>query len=74
MLGAKPYFGQPYYVGFSVDGYELGLLPDGTPSTDGAQPWWGIVDVKAELERLLALGATVLQPVTESVKGSRWPR
>ncbi len=69
VLETKPYFDQPYYVGFSVGGFELGLLPDGTPSTDGPQPWWGVSDVKAELERLLALGATELQPVTDVGEG-----
>ena len=28
-LGADPYFDQPFYVGYDVAGYELGLLPDG---------------------------------------------
>ena len=29
VLGLTPYFDQPFYVGFNVGGYELGLLPDG---------------------------------------------
>ena len=33
-LGIEPYYDQPYYVGFSVGGYELGLDPD----TSTAQP------------------------------------
>jgi predicted enzyme related to lactoylglutathione lyase len=69
VLGVKPYFDQPYYVGFSVGGFELGLLPDGIPSTDGPQPWWGVADVKAEYARLLALGATELQPATDVGEG-----
>ncbi len=27
-LGKEPYFDQPFYVGFNVGGYELGLDPD----------------------------------------------
>ena len=27
VLGEQPYFDQPFYVGFNVGGYELGLLP-----------------------------------------------
>ena len=27
MLGQGPYFDQPFYVGFNVGGYELGLMP-----------------------------------------------
>src|SRR5471032_1266445 len=69
VLGIKPYFDQPYYVGFSVGGFELGLLPVGIPSTNGPQPWWGVPDAKAEFERLLSLGATEIQPVTEVGEG-----
>ena len=28
-LGIEPYFDEPFYVGYSVGGYELGLLADG---------------------------------------------
>ena len=28
VLGVAPYFDQPFYVGFNVGGFELGLLPD----------------------------------------------
>ena len=27
VLGRQPYFDQPFYVGFSVGGFELGLIP-----------------------------------------------
>ena len=27
VLGVQPYFDQPFYVGFNVSGYELGLQP-----------------------------------------------
>ena len=69
VLGVEPYFDEPFYVGFSVGGFELGLLPGGTPGTSGPQPLWGVPDASAELERLLALGATVLDPVSEVGEG-----
>jgi hypothetical protein len=34
VLGQQPYFDQPFYVGYSVGGFELGLVPDGK-STGG---------------------------------------
>lgn len=34
VLSQKPYFDQPFYAGFRVGGFELGLVPDGTPGTD----------------------------------------
>ena len=65
VVGVKPYFDEPFYVGFSVGGFELGLLPDATPGTTGPQPLWGVANAKVDFERLLALGATELEPVTE---------
>ena len=69
VTGTKPYFDEPFYVGFAVGGFELGLLPDGTPGADGARALWGVADAAAALERLLALGATALEPVTEVGEG-----
>src|SRR5262245_34316225 len=34
VLGIEPYFDQPFYVGFNIGGYELGLDPD--PSSKSA--------------------------------------
>ena len=65
VLGIPPYFDEPYYVGFSVGGFELGLIPDGTPGTSGPQPLWGVSDAQAAFERLLTLGATEIEPVTD---------
>jgi predicted enzyme related to lactoylglutathione lyase len=71
VLGFKPYFDEPFYVGFSVGGFELGLVPDATPGVVGALALWGVSDVDAELARLLELGATVLDPVTDVGGGIR---
>ena len=29
VIGHAPYFNEPFYVGFNVGGFELGLLPPG---------------------------------------------
>ena len=71
VLGIPPYFDEPSYVGFTVGGFELGLVPDATPGTSGAQPLWGVAEIGVEYERLLALGATSLEPVTEVGGGIR---
>ena len=65
VLGKSPYFDEPFYVGFSVGGFELGLVPDGTPGTSGPQPLWGVKDANAAYARLIELGATPFEPVTE---------
>ena len=64
LLGADPYFDEPFYVGFDVAGYELGLLPVGNPA-DGALTYWGVDDVAAAFEAALAEGATAHAPVSD---------
>jgi catechol 2,3-dioxygenase-like lactoylglutathione lyase family enzyme len=63
-LGFEPYFDEPFYVGFNVAGYELGLLPDANPN-DGALMYWGVDDVSAAIRASLAVGATEHSPATE---------
>src|SRR6476620_9733794 len=65
VLGCDPYFDEPFYVGFSVGGFELGLIPDGEPSSAGVQVYWGTPDAPAELERLKSRGAEVQEPVKD---------
>jgi predicted enzyme related to lactoylglutathione lyase len=70
-LERDPYFDEPYYVGFSVGGFELGLIPDGQPGTAGVQAYWGVADAAAEVARLTALGAEVHEPVKDVGGGIR---
>ncbi|MFO1407938.1 MAG: VOC family protein [Steroidobacteraceae bacterium] len=65
LLGFPPYFDEPFYVGFSVGGFELGLVPDGTPGTDGPQRLWGVQDASFAIARLLELEAKPLEPITD---------
>ena len=65
VLGQAPYFDEPFYVGFQVGGFELGLLPEGAPGSGGAQPLWGVADIASAHARLLTLGATPLDAVTD---------
>jgi len=74
VLGFGPYFDQPFYVGFNVAGYELGLQP-GAPASgdkaDGAVAYWGVDDAAAAYQRILELGATTheaVQDVGEGIK------
>ena len=69
VLGQQPYFDQPFYVGFSVGGFELGLVPLGETSTQGPQPLWGVANIEVAFQHLTARGATPLEPVTEVGEG-----
>ena len=70
LLQQEPYFDQPFYVGYEVGGYELGLDPDGDLS-DGARTYWGVADADSAFEWLLSHGAGVRTAVQEVGDGIR---
>ena len=70
VLGFEPYFDEPFYVGFEVAGYELGLLPDADPAR-GAVTYWGVGDVDTALAALLAAGAREPSGIQEPGDGIR---
>ena len=74
ILGFAPYFDQPFYVGFNVAGYELGLDPDAS-STPGGKAgvvvYWGVTDAETAFRRVVSLGAverSATQEVGEGIK------
>lgn len=69
VLGHGPYFDEPFYVGFAVGGFELGLVPDGQPGVAGTQVYWGVPDAAAEIERLKGLSATEHEAVKDVGSG-----
>jgi predicted enzyme related to lactoylglutathione lyase len=69
-LGTEPYFDQPFYVGFDVGGYELGLDPDADPA-DGGVAYWGVEDCDAALAAMVAGGAQEHGAVREVGEGIR---
>ena len=65
VLEIEPYFDEPFYVGFAVGGFELGLIPDGLPGAAGATAYWGVSDAVAELQRLFQLGGVLHEPLKD---------
>ncbi len=70
VLGVEPYFDQPGYAGFNVNGFELGLFPAGDPKR-GPMTYWGVLDIESSLSDLIDHGATVLEPVHDVGGGIR---
>lgn len=68
VLGVEPYFDEPFYVGYSIAGYELGLLPEADPA-DGALTYWGVDNVTESVSLALAGGAVEHTPVSEVGEG-----
>jgi predicted enzyme related to lactoylglutathione lyase len=71
VLDKQPYFDEVFYVGFEVGGFELGLVPDGTPGIGGAAAFWGSNAIEADIERIVGLGASVHAPLNEVGGGIR---
>ncbi len=74
VLGVAPYFDEPFYVGFNVGGFELGLDPDtaaAKPGAGGPVPYWGVENAEEAWKRLLKLGAEPASPVRDVGGGIR---
>ena len=71
LLGIEPYFDEPFYVGYDVGGYELGLDPSEQAATTGPVAYWGVADADAAVADLLARGADLRSPVAEVGGGIR---
>ena len=66
-FGSTPYFEEPYYVGFNIGGYELGLLPEKTesPKTTNVLSYWAVDDITDAYDIMITNGATELETPTD---------
>ena len=71
VLGIQPYFDQPFYVGFNVGGFELGLNPDAAPGITGPLAYWGVANADVAWQRLVELGAHEHEQVQDVGDGIR---
>ena len=65
ILGYGPYFDQPFYVGFEVEGYELGLDPN-AKMEDGPRTYFGVDDVQVAVNDFVKQGCTVYEEPMET--------
>ena len=66
-FATKPYFDQPFYIGFNIGGYELGLQPleSGVKSgSAGILVYWGVENIEKEFARMIDLGAEIHEEPT----------
>ncbi|KAA9332991.1 VOC family protein [Hymenobacter busanensis] len=70
LLNQEPYFDEPFYVGYNVGGYELGLDPDGSAASPGGPTtYWGVADAHAAFARLLELGVPAHEAIQDVGSG-----
>jgi predicted enzyme related to lactoylglutathione lyase len=71
LLGTQPHTDESYYVGYTVEGQEIALDPNGhRKGLTGATPFWSVDDLEATIASLTEAGASVSQKPTE-VGGGR---
>jgi len=59
-FGIAPYFDEPYYVGFNICGYELGLLQNDNDQVvgDNVLSYWGVKKIDITYSWFLECGAS----------------
>lgn len=65
VTGVQPYFDESFYVGFDINGCELGLDPDMTNIDEGnmAIAYWSVDDIEAAVKQLSQQGATIVMNI-----------
>ena len=64
----QPYFNEPFYVGFNIAGYKLGLDPNDAVTKSGrggSVAYWRTTEVDVALEHFVRCGAVVASPIQE---------
>ena len=72
-FGVLPYFDEPFYVGFNIGGYELGLDPDmsGVQVGSNVVAYWGVANAEAAFQDLTHKGARLHSALREVGGGIR---
>lgn len=74
VFGKEPYFDEPFYAGFDIGGYELGLQPGETTvaaPSDHVVSYWGVHDIHDTYFHLLESGGLPHEEPTD-VGGGIW--
>ncbi len=67
-FGQQPYFDEPFYVGFNIAGYELGLDPSQTVTPTGhggGVAYWRVDEIERAVQHFVTAGATMVAPVQD---------
>jgi predicted enzyme related to lactoylglutathione lyase len=67
-----PYFDQPFYVGFNIGGYELGLDPDpsgGKTGPGGSVAYWRVPAIEDAVRHFVSAGAAIVAPAQDVGEG-----
>lgn len=66
LLGVEPIADAPYYIGWNIDGQDIGLVPDGHKAgMTGPTVYFVVDDVHATLKGMLDAGAQANEEVRD---------
>ncbi len=71
ITGVSPYFDEPFYVGFNINDYELGLDPDLNNISNGERSvaYWLVDNIKEAVNKLIANDAKIISPINKVGEG-----
>jgi predicted enzyme related to lactoylglutathione lyase len=69
----EPYFDESFYVGFNIDGFELGLDPSDKEYTkgNGSITYWKVEDIDLAFERFRSKKVSIHQDIHSVGEGIR---
>jgi predicted enzyme related to lactoylglutathione lyase len=68
----QPYFDQPFYVGFDIAGYELGLDPNDKVTgagRGGSVAYWRVAEIASAVQHFITAGAASVTPIQDVGEG-----
>ena len=71
-FGQQAYFDQPFYVGFNIGGYELGLNPDQSVAKagrGGSVAYWRVPGIEDAVQHFVKAGASLVAPAEDVGEG-----
>ena len=76
ITGTTPYFDEPFYVGFDINGFELGLdnRPENSPVPNNAPvatAYWAVDDISAGIKRIVEAGGAIAEDIKDVGEGIR---
>lgn len=66
-FNVQPYFDEPFYIGYNIGGFELGLQPEEKSEVNKSEnvlTYWGVEDIERSYKKLIKQGAIMHQKPT----------
>lgn len=65
LFGIAPYFDNAFYVGFSIGGFEFGLMKSDKTATAGVNAMWAVENIDDGVAQVLAAGGVLIDDIAD---------